>query len=215
MNLKNTILILLTVAFVTLFPHSGITSFPFFYIIPILIAVWSCLKYFNESFKDIGFNFKSFRLKSILVGGLVGVLFFAFSQLILFPVLDILFDFNDVDVDLYNDLKGNTTFYIFILIMGWLVGGLYEEIVFHGFIFSYLEKLIPGKFSTHLSFLITSILFGLYHVQLGGADATNAFIIGVGYLTIILVFNRNLWYGICCHGVYNSLAITGLYLGYL
>lgn len=215
MKPKNILINLLAIAVVSILPHSGIIPFPFAYTIPILLLVWLCLKYFDEDFSRIGFEFKSFNFKSVLVACSIGILFFAFSQLILFPLLEMLINFEEVDVDLYNKLKGNTGFYIFILIMGWVVGGLYEEIVFHGFIFSRLEKMIPGKYATQLSFLFTSIIFGVYHIQLGGADTINALIIGAGYLALILYFKRNLWYGIFCHGTYNTLAITLLYLGYL
>lgn len=215
MKPKDLLISLLAIAIITLLPHSGIIPFPFAYTLPILLFVWLSLKYFGENFSSIGFEFKLFNFKSVLVGSLIAILFFTFSQLILFPVLEMLIDFDHVDVDLYNKLKGNTGFYIIILIMGWVVGGVYEEIVFHGFIFSRLEQLIPGKYATQLSFLLTSIIFGVYHIQLGGADAINAFIIGAGYLALILHYKRNLWYGIFCHAAYNTMAITLLYLGYL
>ena len=215
MKPKNFLISLLAIIVVAILPHSGIIPFPFAYTIPILLVVWFCLKYFGEDFSRIGFDLKLFNFKSVLVGSLVAILFFSFSQLILFPALELFISFDEVNVDLYNKLKGNTGFYIFILIMGWVVGGLYEEIVFHGFIFSRLEKMIPGKYATQFSYLCTSIIFGVYHIQLGGADTINALIIGAGYLGLMLHYKRNLWYAIFCHGTYNTLAITSLYLGYL
>jgi membrane protease YdiL (CAAX protease family) len=102
-----------------------------------------------------------------------------------------------------------------MLVMGWVIGGLYEEIVFHGFIFYQLKKVIPGDYRTQISFIITSVMFGLYHLQLGPADALNAFLVGVGYHLLALHFRGNLWYSIICHGTYNSIVITLLYLDYI
>jgi membrane protease YdiL (CAAX protease family) len=99
--------------------------------------------------------------------------------------------------------------------MGWVVGGLYEEIVFHGFIFTYLEKLLPRRISLIVSFLITNIIFGLYHFQLGYEGIINAFLAGMGYHIIVLVNKRNLWYGIICHAIFDTIALTLLYLGYI
>ena len=105
--------------------------------------------------------------------------------------------------------------YLFIIIMGWLVGGFYEEIVFHGFIFTRLEKIIPGRYTTLLSFIGTSIIFGAYHFQLGTAGLINAFILGAIYHALALYFKRNLWVSIICHGVYDTMVITLIYMNYL
>ena len=215
MKLKNYIISLIAIVIVVLVPHSGLIPLPFAYSIPILLLIWLYLKYHGENFADLGFSIKSFSLKSVLIGCVAAILIFSFLQLIFFPILNSIIEFEDVEVELYNRLRGNTGFYIFILIMGWVVGGLYEEIVFHGFIFTRLEKIIPGKYSTLLSFLFTALIFGLYHIQLGGADTINALLAGAGYHALILYNKRNLWYGIFCHAAFDTIAITLLYLGYL
>lgn len=215
-SLTTVLLSVFTIIFIAVFPHLRLLQFfPFAYTIPVILLVWICLKTSKETFKDIGFNFKTINLKALLIGGLAAILTFLFLRLIFFPVLETLVQFKDVEVGLYTKLKGNTGFYIFILIMGSLIGGVYEEIVFHGFIFTRLEKMINSKHRTIISFLITSIIFGLYHYQLGVADAINAFLMGVVYLGLFVRYKRNLWYSIFCHSIHNSIAVTLLYLGYL
>lgn len=215
MKLQKTLISLLIIAIAIILPHSGIIPVPFVYSIPVLLVIWLYLKYVGEDFSNLGFSIKSFKLKSALIGILVAIAFVAFSQLLLFPLIDHLVEFGEVEVDLYTKLKGNTSFYLFILLMNWIIGALYEEIVFHGFVFTRIEKMIPGKFATLIGFILTSILFGLYHLQLGAADAINAFLIGAGYLGLILYHKRDMWVGIFCHGTYNSIVITLLYLDYL
>ena len=214
MQMKNTLISLIAISLVVILPHTGIIP-NFGYSIPIILFVWLYLKYFGEKFSDIGFSFKRFKLKSILIGSLAAGLIFCFMQFIFFPVLEYFVVFEDTDVELYNFIRENKWNYIFILVMGWVVGGLYEEIVFHGFIFSRLEKMIPGQYATVISFIGTSIIFGAYHFQLGADGLINAFIVGAAYHALALYFNRNLWYSIICHGVYDTIVITLIYMNYL
>ena len=215
-RLKAIITSILVIIFVTVLPHTGLVSFfPFAYTIPIFGLVWFYLITNKETFADIGFSFKLISLKPVLIGGLVAVSALLFLRIIFFPILESFIEFQPVDVELYTKLRGNTGFYIFILIMSAIVGGLYEEIVFHGFIFTRLEKMINAKYKTLFSFLITSLIFGLYHYQLGTADAINAFMMGAVYLGLFLFYKRNLWYPIFCHAIYNTIVITLLFLGYI
>lgn len=215
MNLKDYLLSIVAILIIVILPHSGLIPVPFAYSIPILLFIWLYLKHYRLNFSDIGFDLKSFNLKSLFIGGLIAIVIFCFLQFIFFPILNSFIQFDEVYVELYNQIRGNTGFYIFILIMGWFIGGIYEEIVFHGFIFSRLEKMLPGKFASVIAFLFTSLLFGLYHIQLGAADTINAILAGAGYLALVLYYKRNLWYGIFCHAIYDTIVITLLYLGYL
>ena len=212
--MKNILISLIAISLVVILPHTGIIP-NFGYSIPILLFIWLYLKYFGEKFSDIGFSFKRFKPKSILVGSLAAGLIICFMQFIFFPILEYFVVFEDTDVELYNFIRENKWNYVFILVMGWVVGGFYEEIVFHGFIFSRLEKTITGKYSVLFSFLGTSIIFGAYHIQLGPAGVINAFLAGAAYHALALYFKRNLWYSIICHGVYDTIVITLIYMNYL
>lgn len=214
MQFRNILISLLAISVVVILPHTGIIP-NFGYSLPILLFVWLYLKFSKETFSNIGFSFKRFKIKSILIGSLVAVLVLCGMQLIFFPALEYFIVFEETDIELYDFIRENKWNYLFIIIMGWLVGGLYEEIIFHGFIFSRLEKIIPGKHATALSFIFTSIIFGAYHFQLGTTGVMNAFIVGAAYHMLALYFKRNLWYAIICHGVYDTIVITLIYLNYL
>lgn len=215
MKAKEFLLSILSICIVTILPHFDLIPVPFGYCIPVILLIWLYLKYNGERFSDIGFRLKSLSFKSFLVGSLAAIGILLFLQFVFFPALEYFIKLQHTDVELYRKLKDNTGFYIFIMAMGWVVGGLYEEIVFHGFIFTRLEKIIPGKYSTTVSFICTAIIFGLYHLQLGTEGVINALLAGAGYHALILFHKRNLWYGIFCHAVFDTIAITLLYLGYL
>lgn len=198
-----------------LLPHSGLIPVPFGYCIPMFLLAWLFLKYKGETFSDTGFSLKNFHFRAVLIGSLTAVLLFLFLQYLFFPVLGRFIKLQETDVELYRQLRGNTGFYIFLLVMGWIVGGFYEEIIFHGFIFTRIEKIIPGKYATLTGFILTGILFGLYHLQLGTEGMINAFIAGLVYHGIILFNKRNIWHGIFCHAVFDTIVITLLYLEYI
>lgn len=214
MNTSEKLLSILTICIIVLLPYAELIPF-FGYSIPVLLITWLVLKYSDETFSDIGFSFKQFSLKSLLIGGIVAVLTLTFMQLIFHPILDLFVSLEYNDTGLHDTIRDGKLQFILMVIMGWLIGGLYEEIVFHGFIFTRLEKLIPGKYSTHISFAITAIIFGMYHITLGALGIVNAFIVGAVYLALFVYFKRNLWYPIICHGVYNTLVMTLIYYGYL
>lgn len=211
--LKNTLLALLVIAFVTLFPHTGLIPVPFGYTVPVLLLIGFYLKKTGHPFSHTGFRFRDFSVKAVMTGTVAGVLIFLFMSKVFFPLLSQLVSLPATQVDMYDQLRGNTGFYIFLLVMGWLVGGLYEEIVFHGFIFTEIEKRLPARNAQWISFLITNLLFGAYHLQLGYEGTINALLAGMGYHAAILLNRRNLWYGIIAHGVFDTIALTMLYLG--
>ena len=212
-TLKNPLLALVAIAFVTLFPHTGLIPVPFGYTVPVLLVIWWYLKATGHPFSHTGFRFRDLTGKAVLIGAVAGLLIFLFLSKVFFPLLSQVVSLPATQVEMYDQLRGNTGFYIFLLIMGWLVGGLYEEIVFHGFLFREIEKLLPGRNAVLLSFLITNIIFGAYHLQLGYEGAINAFLAGMGYNVVILLNRRNLWYGIIAHGGFDTIALTQLYLG--
>lgn len=215
--MPKTLFTVFTILFIAIFPHLGLVNFfPMFYTVPILLLVWINLKINKETFSDINFRFKDISFKSLLIGIIVSILIYIFMRNIFFPFLELFVTFQESDFSLYDDLRQKgTAHYLFILILGWIVGGLYESIVFHAFTFSQLEKIIGGKHKTLVSFIITSLIFGAYHYQLGAGDMINAFVIGIIYLGMFLFYKRNLWYTIFCHAAYNSIAITLLHLGYI
>ena len=208
------LLTLFAIAFVFIIPHWGIIPLPFAYCIPVLVFIWLFIKRYKENFTHLGFSFKCFEIKTVIVGTITAILLFAFINYAFFPVMEKIIKLPAADLGGFNKVRHNTPFYIFILAMGWIVGGFYEEIVFHGFIFTRLEKLISGKYAIMISFWVSNIIFAVYHLQLGAGGVINAFIAGTGYHALMLYYKRNIWYAIFCHAVFDTIALTYIYLGY-
>lgn len=211
MKTKEIILSIVLICIIAILPHTGLIP-NFGYSIPILVLVWLHLKYFGEKFKDLGLVKKNLTIKALLNGIILAIVIVSFMQLIFFPFIELFYSFEDIQIELYDIIRANFWQYLILVIMGWLIGGLYEEVVFHGFIFTRLEKMISGPYATKISFILTSIIFGFYHFQLGLGGLINALIVGAGYLAIFLYFKRNLWYSIVCHGTYNTIIMTLIYM---
>jgi membrane protease YdiL (CAAX protease family) len=214
-SLKEILLNLSAIIIVLIVPHSGIIPLPFGYSIPILIFVWFFLRQYKESFASVGFSFKRFEIRSVLIGTIAGIFIFSFLTWIFFPVLQKIIELPPADLGDFIKIRGNPGFYVFLLAMSWIVGGFYEELVFHGFIFSRLEKLIPGKYALPLSFLLSNTIFAFYHIKLGAEGVINAFIVGSVCNALMLYYKRNMWYAIFCHAVFDTIALTYIYAGYV
>ncbi|MBK7433106.1 MAG: CPBP family intramembrane metalloprotease [Chitinophagaceae bacterium] len=133
---------------------------------------------------------------------------------VFFPLLNQLAELPPADLGDFASIRHNTPFYLFLLAMGWIVGGFYEELVFHGFLFTRLEKMMPGKIAVPVAFLLSNVIFAAYHFQLGAEGVINAFMAGSVYHALMLYHKRNLWYAIICHAVFDTIALTYLYAGY-
>ena len=86
-----------------------------------------------------------------------------------------------IDLSDFASIRGNVVNYIFILLLAFIVGGFYEEIVFHGFIFTRLEKILHGRYATAVAFCLTAIIFGAYHFQQGIKGVLLSMIAGAAY----------------------------------
>ncbi|MGN6542107.1 MAG: CPBP family intramembrane glutamic endopeptidase [Ginsengibacter sp.] len=212
-SFKEVVLIIFAIAFVFLFPHFAFLPVPFLYVLPVLLVVWWFLKRSGENFTDIGFDFKRFEIKSIFVGAASAIVLFVFLQYVFFPLLSTIIELHPANLEDFKSIKHHPFNFIFILMAGFFVGGFYEELVFHGFVFTRIEKIVKGKLVVPTSFILTNLIFGLYHFQLGTAGMLNAFLAGSAYQYLMMKFHRNLWYSIFFHAFFDAIGLTYIYLG--
>lgn len=211
-NAQKTISIFI-IAFAFFFPHYG--GFPFFsYAVIVLIVVWLFLRYFTgENFEDIFFRFKNFRLRSIWMGAVAAVILFAILQYGVIPVFEKFFPGRKIDLHDFDFIRGHFINYILVLVAALLVGGFYEELIFHGFVFTRLEKIF-GKYKTLIAFILTAFVFAAYHFQQGIFGMVNAGLAGAAYHSLILKNGRNLWYGLFFHAFYDFIGLSFIYAGH-
>jgi membrane protease YdiL (CAAX protease family) len=204
------IISLFIIAFAFLFPHYA--GFPFFsYTIIVLFVIWFFLKYTSkENFNNIFFSFKKFQAKAIWLGAVAAIILFAALQYVIMPLLQKIFPNQTINLHDYDFIKGNLVNYILVMIAALIIGGFYEELVFHGFIFTRLEKIF-NRYKTAIAFTLTAIIFAAYHFQQGILGMINAGIAGCAYHVFILKNNRNLWYGLFFHAFYDFIGLSFIY----
>jgi membrane protease YdiL (CAAX protease family) len=203
---------ILIILFCFFFPHhgGGILVYPLI----VSAVVFLYLKYITkENLSDLLFSIKKFKVGSVIIGLAGAVILSAFFRFAWDPLINIIIPGETVNLSDFAHIKSNLSNYIFILLLAFIVGGFYEEIIFHGFIFTRIEKTIPGKYSTAIAFGLTTIIFGAYHYQLGIKGVLVATIAGAVYHLLILKFNRNLWYGTFIHTFFDFIGLTLIYLG--
>ncbi|HLO82104.1 MAG TPA: type II CAAX endopeptidase family protein [Chitinophagaceae bacterium] len=205
---------LLAIAFCFIFPHfgGGILVYP----IIVSVVIFLFIKYISkEKVVDLLFSFKRFEWASVWIGLVGAIMLSAFFRFAWEPIIELILPGEKIDLSDFANITGNTWNYIFILFIAFIVGGFYEEIIFHGFIFTRFEKLFPGKYSTVMAFSLTTILFGAYHFQQGISGVLLTMVAGAVYHLLILKFKRNLWYGVFIHTFFDFIGLTMIYLGYL
>ncbi|HEU5164541.1 MAG TPA: CPBP family intramembrane glutamic endopeptidase [Chitinophagaceae bacterium] len=174
------------------------------------------MKYISkENFSDIFFSFKRFQVKAIWIGIIAAILLSLLLRFAWDPLINSIIPSGKIDLSDFANIRNSPVNYAIILLLALLVGGFYEEIIFHGFIFTRLEKIFKGKWATITAFMLTTITFGLYHFQQGVKGILLTAIAGAVYHVLILKFNRNLWYGVFVHAFFDFIGLTLIYLGKL
>ena len=214
-NASKIFLSILTIAFCFFIPHYANLTI-FIYPIVVLVIVWLYLRYISkENFTDIFFSFKRFHVKAIWIGIIAAILLSLFFRFAWDPFINNIIPSEKIDLSDFAGIRNSPVNYVIVLLLALLVGGFYEEIIFHGFIFTRLEKIFKGKWATIIAFILTTIIFGLYHFQQGLKGILLTAIAGAVYHVLILKFNRNLWYGVFVHTFFDFIGLTLIYLGKL
>ena len=214
-NVLKIFLSILTIALCFFIPHYANLSI-LIYPIVVLIVVWLYLKYISkEKFSDIFFSFKRFQVKAIWIGIIAAILLSLFFRFAWDPFINSIIPSGKIDLSDFASIRNSPVNYAILLLLALVVGGFYEEIIFHGFIFTRLEKIFQGKWATITAFMLTTVIFGLYHFQQGLKGILLTAIAGAVYHALILKFNRNLWYGVFVHTFFDFIGLTLIYLGKL
>src|SRR6478672_9757712 len=132
---------ILMITFFFLVPHFGLMPIDIYPVV-LLFICWVYLKLFHESFDDIGFRFSDFSLKTLLIGCLMGTAYFFFTYFLLGPLLQKLLHLPNADVKDFEYVKNNLVGYLLILLIAWVLGIPYEEIIFRGFMFTRIRKML-------------------------------------------------------------------------
>lgn len=177
-----------------------------FYIV-VVVTLWAK----KWDWKYFGITKPSW-LKTIIKAFLYLIFLFIFIEFLMQPFLELYF--GKIDLSEVSAIEGNFTNYVLFIILGWILGGFCEEIIYRGYVVKRLAIIFGDTNKAWLlSAIIASIAFGFAHNYQGPSGIINAAIIGFIFALIFIYNRKNLMLPILTHGIYNMVAITLIYLG--
>ena len=205
-KLSLTVLVLLALGLPVAYPDSGVLGSFAIAIVAVLIARK------DGSFRDMGFQSPDSWPKLLGTTLMYGLVIQMIFTTVIEPGLSRLTG-DPVDISAFDSVRGDFVSFLFLMALGWVVGGFLEEFTFRGFIVGRVRWLLgSGTVASWLAVLAAAIPFGIAHLYQGvtGMIATGmiGFVLGAVY-----VFHRfNLWYAVFTHGFVNTVGIIAMYM---
>jgi len=205
----------LMIVFVSVVPH--VAGLPMIIYPPlILLIVYLYLRYYKQTFSNIGFRWKDISWRALIVGSILGVAWAAVLYFFLGPLVLRLTGLPSANLSDFNNIRHDFKQFIGLLLIAWLLVIPYEEIIFRGFILTLLRRLFGNtRRGFWMAGFVQSLLFTGYHYQEGYSAMICIFIGAVLTLALYKLFNGNLWYLIFFHAAYDTVMLTLFRYGYL
>lgn len=176
----------------------------------ILVVGYSTLK--TGIGNELGFIRPKQLFQSIGIAMMMAIVLVASSFFLFGPALELITG-EAINLGPFAQLKGNTSFLLISIAIGWIIGGFMEEIIFRGFFLSRIIDLFPGKKGVILGILLTSLLFGYLHDYQGITGQLLTGLIGAILGGIYVLNQRKIWLNILLHGSLNTISMLLLYAG--
>lgn len=163
------------------------------------------------SFAEIGFIRPQSWPRTLLLGLGLGVVLQIAFVVVVDPLVEKLTG-GAVDISMLDPMRGHLVNFIIMLVVGWVIGGFLEEMLFRGYLLKRLEIVFGGgTLSMALAILLPAVAFGCAHSYQGPAGMLSTGLMGL-LLGVIFVLNgRNLWLPILVHGFVDMVGLTLIY----
>lgn len=166
------------------------------------------LRIANRDWAFIGFAGQNFK-RDALYGAAAGL---ALALLQYFLILPLTGGLQRSDIIATAELMGPNPYgLVSLIIRGWLAGALAEEIFYRGLFIRSLHNLLGGKrWALAVSSIVSIALFAVGHSYQGWIGMVSTGFMAAIY-TALYLWRGRLTAGIVAHGVYNTLAVLGIY----
>lgn len=173
----------------------------------LLVLLWARLS--RTPWSDLGLARPKSWWLTITIGVVLGAVFKLVMKAVVMPLLGA-----DPINHAFHFLEGNTAALPMMLVTVIVAAGFGEEMVFRGFAFERLGKLIGrGTLARVATVLFTSVWFGLEHLPGQGVPgAQQATIVGLVVGTLMM-WTRNLPLLMITHAVFDITAVAIIYWG--
>jgi membrane protease YdiL (CAAX protease family) len=180
----------------------------------LLLFGWLSLWIRGVGWRGVGLKRPASWGQALALGVVVGVTFQFFGSYVLEPLIVRLTGM-PVDLSQFRSLRGNVPVLLILLALVWTFAAFGEEFVYRGYLMNRVADLVGGETTAWaVSLVFVSILFGVGHLYQGISGILINTAAGLVYGAVYLWAGRNLWAAIIAHGVYDTVGLGLLYLGY-
>ncbi len=180
-------------------------------IILALVIIWIA-RTRGESLSSFGLA----RPRRIWLAVVLGFVFIATNLFALQPLKDLLREAVNAppaDLSAFEYIHGNLAAYLVSLVAVWVAAAFSEEFIFRGYLMNRIAAIGRGSVLAWVfAITVQATVFGLGHLYAGPGVALT---VGFGALfsgVYFLIAGRNLWALILAHGIWDSGAVTLIYL---
>jgi len=167
-----------------------------------LITYFQDKNFENLNFKKLGFS----ELKTILICYLILELAMDF---VVQPLVSFIFK-EPADYSSFQIIEGKPKLYFTWLFKMWISAALGEELLFRGFAFSQLKKILGDK--KIVVVFVSAVMFSLPHLYQGVSGLVMTLLFGLAFGFIYLKY-QNIWVNIFVHGLIDTVFLTLSYYG--
>jgi len=180
-------------------------------LIPTLVILGLCtvtMVVRKEKLSAIGFKRAERPVHMAAVVLVLIVIWSMFHLAVSMPVLNRLTGTTQ-DLSSFENLQGNLANLAFLLMATWTLAALGEEIVYRGYLQRRVRDILgEGRDGIIVAVALTSLLFGIAHIEQGTVGLVITAMDAVVFSVIKLRFNDNLWASILAHGLSNTVGLV-------
>jgi membrane protease YdiL (CAAX protease family) len=112
------------------------------------------------------------------------------------------------------ELAGNIKTLLIALVLIWTFAAFGEEIVYRGYLTTRAADIGSGSLAAYwIATVLVSVLFGYGHYYKGPTGVLDSGVAGLILGASYLAAGRNLWAPVLAHGLIDTVAATGAFLG--
>lgn len=120
----------------------------------------------------------------------------------------------NVQIQSFDDIRGNITNLIIMLVTMWVIAAFGEELFFRGYVMNRLTIMFGNKqISCIIALIISSIIFGIAHGYQGISGMITTGIVGLFLGLSFYQYRNNLFVAILVHGIYDTYGLILIYSG--
>lgn len=183
-------------------------------LIPTLVVLGLCavsLLVRKENLSTLGLKKVERPLRMAAVVLVLMVVWSLFHLSVSMPILNHLTGTTQ-DLSSFEDLKGNLPDLAFLLLATWTLAAFGEEIVYRGYLQRRVRDILgDGREGIILAVALTSLLFGIAHIEQGVIGVIITAMDAVVFSIIKLRYKDNLWAAIMAHGFSNTVGLVTFY----